>query len=198
RPPGTAVIAYQQSGRVRGRNPRPEPGNLFNAVGVRGGETVRALIPATTQPPYPVVETPRRPPQHRSSAQVAGIASWYDPVRGQDTDTDPDGMLMGVAYPALDRTGDCGPACDRATPCAPLPLLSLGATVRVVNECTRVFAFLPVVACGAAASHFCDRCTVCDAPASGRIAELTLAAFVALGGQPESGCWSATLTVGGL
>ena len=129
---------------------------------------------------------------------MAGIASWYDPVRGQDTDTDPDGMLMGVAYPALDRTGDCGPACDRATPCAPLPLLSLGATVRVVNECTRVFAVLPVVACGAAASHFCDRCTVCDAPASGRIAELTLAAFVALGGQPESGCWSATLTVGGL
>jgi len=198
RAPVTAVIPYRASGRMRVRHPRLEPGYLFDAVGVRDGDTVRALIPATTQPPYPVVETPRRPPQHRSSAQVAGIASWYDPVRGQDTDTDPNGMLMGVAYPALDRTGDCGPACDRATPCAPLPLLSLGATVRVVNECTRVFAVLPVVACGAAASHFCDRCTVCDAPASGRIAELTLAAFVALGGQPESGCWSATLTVGGL
>ena len=122
RAPVTAVIPYRASGRMRVRHPRLEPGYLFDAVGVRDGDTVRALIPATTQPPYPVVETPRRPPQHRSSAQVAGIASWYDPVRGQDTDTDPDGMLMGVAYPALDRTGDCGPACDRATPCAPLPL----------------------------------------------------------------------------
>ncbi len=197
RAPVTVVIPYRASGRMRVRHPRLEPGYLFDAVGVRDGDAVRALVPATTQPPYPVVETPRRPPTSRGSMRVTGTAAWYDPVLGRDVHADARGTLMGVAYPALDRTGDCGPACDRATSCAPLPLLSLGAAVRLVNECARTAAVLPVVACGAAASRFCDRCTVCDSPASGRIAELTLAAFVALGGRPEAGCCTATLTAGG-
>ncbi|KUP98152.1 hypothetical protein [Thermobifida cellulosilytica] len=196
RAPVTAVVPYRASGRIRVRHPRLEEGYLFDAVGVRDGDAVRALVPATTQPPYPVVETPPRPPTVRQAARVTGTASWYDPVLGRDTAADARGTLMGLAYPALDRTGDCGPACDRATPCAPLPLLSLGATVRLTNECTRTAAVLPVVACGAAASHFCDRCAACGSQASGRIAELTLAAFVALGGQPEAGCCTATLTAG--
>ncbi len=195
RGPAVAVIPYRASGRMRVRHPRLEPGYLFDAVGVRDGGTVHALVPTTTQPPYPVVEAPRRPPVHRGSMRVTGTASWYDPAPG-GAHADPSGTLMGVAYPALDRTGDCGPACDRATPCAPLPLLSLGATVHLVNECARIAAVLPVVACGAAVSHFCDRCTACGSPERGRVAQLTLAAFVALGGQPEAGCCTATLTAG--
>lgn len=196
RGPATAVIPYRASGRMRVRHPRLEPGYLFDAVGVWDGAAVRALVPATTQPPYPALETPRRPPVRDGSMRVPGTVSWYDPVLGRATDRDPAGALVGLAYPALERAADCGPACDRATACAPLPLLSIGASVRLVNECAGVGAVLPVVACGAAASRFCDRCAACDSPASGRVAELTLAAFAALGGRPEAGCFNATLTAG--
>ncbi len=47
RAPVTVVIPYRASGRMRVRHPRLEPGYLFDAVGVRDGDAVRALVPAT-------------------------------------------------------------------------------------------------------------------------------------------------------
>jgi hypothetical protein len=43
---------------------------------------------------------------------------------------------------------------------------------------------------------FNDRCVVCATSPRGRIADLTVASFVALGGDLEAGCFNATLTIG--
>ncbi|GLU49785.1 hypothetical protein [Nocardiopsis ansamitocini] len=196
REPVTVVIPYRASGRMQVRHPRLEPGYLFDAVGLWDDGVLQALLPATSQPHYPAADAPRRPPVRSAAHAIAGMVSWYDPARGGSPHANPMGLLGGLAYPALDRAADCGAVCDRATGCAALPLLSLGATVGLVNQCTGESAILPVVACGAAVSHFCDRCVTCDSPARGRIAQLTLASFIALGGRPEAGCFNATLTVG--
>jgi hypothetical protein len=216
RPRATAVIPYRASGRMSVRHPVLEPGYLFDAVGIRDGGEVRALLPATTQPPFPVGEGPRpRPRRDRVPAltapwrwwrpggavpggpvAVSGSVTWYDPALGRATHVNPLGHLAGAAYPALDRAGDCGPACDRGEACADLPLLSLGTTVAVRNECNGEAAVVEVVDCAAVATRFCDRCAACGGDASGRVAELTLTSFIALGGRPEAGCFNATLTVG--
>jgi hypothetical protein len=47
---------------------------------------------------------------------------------------------------------------------------------------------------GAMAREFCDRCVTCGTSPKGRIADLTMAAFVELGGNLEDGCFNATLT----
>ena len=43
---------------------------------------------------------------------------------------------------------------------------------------------------------FNDRCVACANSPRGRVADLTVASFVALGGELEDGCFSATLTIG--
>jgi hypothetical protein len=43
---------------------------------------------------------------------------------------------------------------------------------------------------------FNDRCVACGTPPRGRVADLTIASFVALGGDLEAGCFSTTLTIG--
>jgi len=72
--------------------------------------------------------------------------------------------------------------------------LSLGSTVRIRNECANRAAVLPVTSDGAMAREFCDRCVQCGTPPKGRVADLTMAAFVELGGNLEDGCFNATLT----
>jgi hypothetical protein len=56
---------------------------------------------------------------------------------------------------------------------------------------------LPVTSCGAAARMFCDRCVECGTSPRGRIADLTMTAFVELGGNLDEGCFNATLTMAG-
>ena len=43
--------------------------------------------------------------------------------------------------------------------------------------------------------QFCDRCVECGTSPKGRVADLTMAAFVELGGNLEDGCFNATLTL---
>jgi hypothetical protein len=43
------------------------------------------------------------------------------------------------------------------------------------------------------ARQFCDRCLACATSPKGRVADLTMAAFVELGGNLEDGCFNATL-----
>ena len=53
---------------------------------------------------------------------------------------------------------------------------------------------LPVTSDGAMAREFCDRCVECGTSPKGRVADLTMTAFVGLGGNLEDGCFNATLT----
>ena len=84
-----------------------------------------------------------------------------------------------------------GPGCVR------LPYLSLGSVLRIRNDCSQRTRDLPVTSCGAGARLFCDRCVTCGTSPRGRVADLTMSAFVDLGGDLESGCFNATITIGG-
>jgi hypothetical protein len=194
RPRQTVVLPYRASGRISVRHPRLEPGYVFDAVGVWWEGVVRAVRPATTQPPYPLGATPHRPPTRRRATTLSGVATWYDPAWGRSSHVDPRAHVDGIAYPALDPVGHDGP-CDRRTSCVPLPLLSTGATLSLRNDCTHEAAALPVVDCAAADSWLCDLCSSCGGQSAGRLASLTMTGFVALGGRLEDGCFNATVTV---
>lgn len=189
----TVAIPYRSSGRIGVRHPVLEPGYLFDAIGVWEDGVVEAAVPATTQPPFAVWDAAPREVPAWAGNRVQGAVSWYDPA----AEAPEQAGLRGAAYPALDREGDCGPECDRVRSCLALPLLSLGMTVALRNECAEASAVLPVLACASAAAHFCDSCADCGPGEQGRVAQLTLPSFVALGGRPEAGCFNATLTVGG-
>jgi hypothetical protein len=84
-----------------------------------------------------------------------------------------------------------GPGCVR------LPYLSVGSMLRIHNDCAQRSRVLPVTSCGAAARLFCDRCVTCGTSPRGRVADLTMAAFVDMGGDLERGCFNATIMIGG-
>ena len=88
-------------------------------------------------------------------------------------------------------------ASGQVQPCVRLPYLSLGSAVRIRNECADRAAVLPVTSCSASAREFCDRCVKCGTSPRVRVADLTIAAFVELGGNLEDGCFNATLTLAG-
>ena len=81
--------------------------------------------------------------------------------------------------------------------CVQLPYLSLGSVLRIRNDCAQRARELPVTSCGASARLFCDRCVTCGTSPRGRVADLTMSAFVDLGGDLERGCFNATITIGG-
>ncbi|MGH3170617.1 MAG: hypothetical protein ACRDN0_32665 [Trebonia sp.] len=192
-------------GSLRGievRFPRMEPGYLIDVIGLRQEGYLLALTPATTaQPPYHAGHPPAPPlvtghvPDH-----ISGTATWHEP--GEEP---PD--LLGLAYPALDPETNCertpprqhepfavdphavGPGCVR------LPYLSVGSAVEIHNECSGLSDVLAVTSCGAPSRLFCDRCVQCGTSPRGRIADLTVMAFVELGGNLEEGCFNATLAM---
>jgi len=201
---GRKIVLIDKSwhSQIQVRFPRLEPGYLIDVIGLRHQGYLQATTPATSQPPYRA-DHPPAPPliSGHIPIPINGTAVWHEP--GEE----PPGLL-GVAYPALDPETDCesrpaatephvvdphaaGPGCVR------LPYLSVGSAVRIHNECTDRSAVLPVTSCGAAARLFCDRCVECGTSPKGRIADLTLTAFVELGGKLEVGCFNATLTIAG-
>jgi hypothetical protein len=137
---------------------------------------------------------------------VTGSAVWHEP--GEEPED-----LLGLAYPALDpetsceRAGPARPDCSgdehavdphAAGPgCVRLPYLSLGSMLRLRNDCADRSRMVPVTSCGATARLFCDRCVTCATSSKGRIADLTMAAFVELGGALEDGCFNASASIGG-
>ena len=188
--------------QIQVRFPKLEPGYLIDVIGLRHQGYLLAMTHATSQPGYRA-DHPPAPPliNGHIPVPVSGTAVWHEP--GEE----PPGLL-GVAYPALDPETDCesrptmtephvvdphtaGPGCVR------LPYLSVGSAVRIHNECAGRAAVLPVTSCGAAARLFCDRCVECGTSPRGRIADLTMTAFVELGGKLEAGCFNATLTIAG-
>lgn len=181
---------YQQ---ILVRFPRLEPGYLLDVIGLRQEGFLRALTPATSQPPYRASQVPV-PPMISGHVPdpVSGTAVWHE--RGEEP-----ASLIGLAYPAVDpETG-----CEHALPdshgigpgCVRLPYLSVGSVITVRNDCTGMSAPLPVTSCGASARLFCDRCVECRTSPRGRIADLTMAAFVALGGRLENGCFNASISM---
>jgi hypothetical protein len=206
------IIAAEAAGRIQVRFPRLEPGYLIDVIGLTHDGFLQAVAPATSQPPYRAGHPPAPPLVNGHVPDpVSGTAVWHEP--GEE----PEGLL-GLAYPALDpetsceRTGSAAPACSgdahavdahavdpHATGpgCVRLPYLSVGSTLRLRNDCAERTRLLPVTGCGATARLFCDRCVTCGTSRKGRIADLTMAAFVELGGALEAGCFNATMTIGG-
>lgn len=201
---GRKIVLIDKSAQapIQVRFPRLEPGYLIDVIGVRHQGYLQAHKAATSQPPYRA-DHPPAPPliNGHIPVPVSGTAVWHEP--GEE----PPGLL-GVAYPALDPETDCESAPAAAEPhvidphnagpgCVRLPYLSVGSAVRIHNECADRMAVLPVTSCGAAARLFCDRCVECGTSPKGRIADLTMTAFVELGGDLEKGCFNATLTIAG-
>jgi len=201
------IIAAEAAGRIQVRFPRLEPGYLIDVIGLKHDGFLQALIPATSQPPY-LAGHPPAPPLVNGHVPdpVSGTAVWHEP--GEE----PEGLL-GLAYPALDpetsceRAGSAGAACSgdlhavdphgTGPGCVRLPYLSVGSMLRLRNDCSDRTRLLPVTSCGATARLFCDRCVTCGTSRKGRIADLTMAAFVELGGALEAGCFNATMGIGG-
>jgi hypothetical protein len=187
RAPRRVVLTPASSRAIQVRFPRLAPGYLLDVIGTWHGDQLLAVVPATAQPPYHAGHSPR-PPLVAGPVPVpaSGSAVWHEP------DDEPPGLL-GLAYPAIDPEGGGRPA-EGGTGCVRLPFLSLGSTVRIRNECSGRTAVLPVTRDGAMAREFCDRCVKCGTSPKGRVADLTMTAFVELGGNLEDGCFNATLT----
>jgi hypothetical protein len=188
--PEHVVVAAASARGVQVRFPRLAPGYLLDVIGTRRGRQLLAVVPATAQPPYRAGHAPPPPMVNGPlPASISGTAVWHEP------EDEPPGLL-GLGYPALDPEDGRTPV-DGGTGCVRLPYLSLGSTVRLRNECADRSAVLPVTSNGALARQFCDRCVECGTSPKGRLADLTMAAFVELGGNLEDGCFNATMTLAG-
>jgi hypothetical protein len=192
RRPRVVTIQPRALGRIQVRFPTLEPGYLIDIIGLRRDGELDGMIPATSQPAYPAsrLPAPALVSGHVPDA-ISGSATWHEPV------DEPAGVL-GVCYPALDPETGC--ADDAITGhsygYARMPYLALGSVLRVRNECTDLHCMLPVTGCAPVARLFNDRCVTCGTSPRGRIADLTMASFVALGGELDRGCFNATITIG--
>jgi hypothetical protein len=209
------LIAREVYRQILVRFPMLEPGYLIDVIGMRRQGYLQALTPATSQPAYRADHPPAPPLVNGHIPDlVSGTAAWHEPG------DEPVG-LQGLAYPAVDPETGCEHASpwgkaprrppEDGTPwgssaeshavdphavglgCVRLPYLSVGSVLTVRNDCTGMSAPLPVTNCGASARLFCDRCVECRTSPRGRIADLTMSAFVELGGKLENGCFNASL-----
>lgn len=186
------VLHKRALGRIQVRFPTLEPGYLVDIIGRRAGDELIAMIAATSQPAYPAGRPPGTPlVSGRVPGVIKGSVTWHEPR------DEPSGVL-GVDYPALDPETGC--AEDAATGIRygyiRMPYLSIGSVLRVRNDCTGADCLLPVTGCAWVARMFNDRCVTCGTSPRGRIADLTMASFIALGGELERGCFNGTVTVG--
>jgi hypothetical protein len=183
------VIPGRAASRLQVRFPRLEPGYLIDVIGLRARGYLEALIPATSQPTYRAAEAPApAPARNHVPESIAGSATWHEPDGPADAE--------GVRYPALDPDTVCLEQPISGSACPQLPYLSVGSLLRVRNECTGISRVFPVSGCAAMAQVFCDRCVTCGTSPRGRIADLPMASFVAMGGQLDQGCFNATVSMG--
>jgi hypothetical protein len=199
---GSQVISLQHRavGRIQVRFPSLEPGYLVDIIGLRRADELVGMIPATSQPAYPVH---RMPPPARVSGHVtdfissrltdsiSGSATWHEP-------RDEPPAILGVTYPALDPDTGCAEELAGASRqgYSRMPYLAIGSVLRVTNDCVGADCLVPVTGCATIARLFNDRCVTCGTSPRGRIADLTMASFIALGGELERGCFNATITIG--
>ena len=188
--PQVVVISAGASARIQVRFPRMEPGHLIDVIGLRQGQVLEALLPATSQPTYRADRIPRLPPvAGLTHGSLSGSATWHEPAGPAPAE--------GVAYPAIDPASGCAEAAAAPGPgCVAMPYLAVGSMLMVRNDCAGWSRLLPVTGCGAVARLFSDRCLTCGTSPRGRVADLTLASFIGLGGDLERGCFNATIEVG--
>jgi hypothetical protein len=192
RKPRVIAIQPRAVGRIQVRFPTLEPGYLVDIIGLRRGDELIGMTPATSQPAYPANRLPEPAlVSGRISNSISGSATWHEPR------DEPPGIL-GVAYPALDPETGCAEAAINGSHhgFARMPYLAIGSILRVRNECTGKECLTPVTGCASIARLFNDRCVRCGTSPRGRIADLTLASFIALGGELERGCFNAIITIG--
>jgi hypothetical protein len=196
REPQLVEISPLASVRIMVKAPNLRPGYLIDIIGVRQQDVLYGIVATSPQPPYRSDHVPpHRPVAGRLSDSITGSAVWHEPAH------EPYGVL-GVFYPAVDPATGCFE--DAVAKVAPgqaqafreLPYLAIGSALTVRNECTNISWTLPVTGCSPTARLFNDHCVACKTSPRGRIADLTLASFVALGGELEQGCFNATLTIG--
>ncbi|MEV5573544.1 hypothetical protein AB0L06_26170 [Spirillospora sp. NPDC052269] len=192
---------------VQVRHPRLEPGYLVDVLCVRSPAGPRAVAPATSQPGHRADDLASPAPDAPVPAVTRGTATWCGWPGAPQTTGMGDGTTFApgpgggppenaVAYPAVEGEGVAG-GCGEAPPgCVPLPLLSVGSGLDVVNDCSGRGAALTVAECGCVAARFCDRCVECGTSPRGRIVELGPAAFAALGGDLDAGCFNVTVRWG--
>ncbi len=184
------IISSRAANRIRVRFPVLEPGSLIDVIGLRRGAVLEALVPATSQPAYLASRVARGSALVKTAAgSISGSATWHEPV-------EPGEEPRGVAYPAIDPAAGCAEAALTAPGGTDLPYLAVGSMLLVRNECTGAARVLPVTGCGVVSGLFQDRCLTCGTSPRGRVADLTLASFVELGGEPERGCFNATIAAG--
>lgn len=183
------VISPGSASRLQVRFPHLEPGHLIDVIGVRRGGTLEAMVPATSQPAYRADQVAGVAlVTGHDPGTISGSATWHEAGEGEEDE--------GLAYPAIDPAGGCGEPAAEGPACADMPYLAIGSMLMVRNECTGHSQVLPVTSCGTVARLFCDRCLTCGTSPRGRIADLTAASFVALGGELEQGCFNATIAMG--
>jgi hypothetical protein len=190
--PRVVTIQPRAVGRIQVRFPTLEPGYLVDIIGLHRDGALDGMIPATSQPAYPANRLP--PPSLVSGHvpdRISGSATWHEPG------DEPPGV-RGVCYPALDPETGCTEdlVTGHAHGYARMPYLAIGSVLRVRNECASLDCLLPVTGCAPVARLFNDRCVTCGTSPRGRIADLTMASFVALGGELDRGCFNATITIG--
>jgi hypothetical protein len=192
RKPRVVAIQPRAVGRIQVRFPTLEPGYLIDIIGLRRGGELDGMIPATSQPAYPASRLPSPPLiSGHVPDSISGSATWHEPG------DEPPGVL-GVCYPALDPETGCAEDAVGVYShgFARMPYLAIGSVLRVRNECTSLDCMLPVTGCAPVARLFNDRCVTCGTSPRGRIADLTMASFIALGGELDRGCFNATITIG--
>jgi hypothetical protein len=188
------LIAERNARRIQVRFPRLEPGYLIDLIGVRHDGYLEGLVPATSQPAYRAdhVPAPALVSGHVPGS-ISGAAVWHEPGN------EPRG-LIGTDYPAIDPPNAAAPASAArrgGSGCVSLPYLSVGSRLRVRNDCTGHSLDLPVIGPAPVARLFCDRSVVCGPSPRGRIADLTVASFVELGGELDEGNFNATIEIEG-
>lgn len=187
-------IPPQTAGKIQVRFPILEPGYLIDVIGLRKPDgCLEARLPATSQPAYRADRIPAQAPAGGHPWQaISGSATWHE------SSGEPPGLL-GVAYPAIDPQAGCAeqPSGGQAVPgLVRMPYLAVGSVLRVRNDCTGSSCLLPVTGCAGSARLFNDRCVTCGTSPRGRVADLTVASFVALGGELDRACFNATITIG--
>jgi hypothetical protein len=192
RKPQVIAIQPRAVGRIQVRFPTLEPGYLVDIIGLRHGDELIGMTPATSQPAYPANALPEPAlVSGRVPSSISGSATWHEPR------DEPSGIL-GVAYPALDPETGCAEAAVNGSKhgFARMPYLAIGSVLRVRNECTGKDCLASVTGCATIARLFNDRCVTCGTSPRGRIADLTIATFIALGGELERGCFNVTISIG--
>jgi hypothetical protein len=203
-PPSPPLVSGNIPGTISGtatwHEPGEEPEDLlgvaYPALDPETGCEGHSLPPArdeTGPAAAPAAETGRgHTGRHaRASLMRAGTGQ---PGTRQPAAASGHGHYAGEAHHADQFAVDphqAGPGCVQ------LPYLSIGSLLPIRNDCAQRSRELPVTSCGAAARLFCDRCVTCGTSPRGRVADLTMSAFVDLGGDLDRGCFNATIMIGG-